>query len=267
MKNRKKGISLIVLIITIIVIIILAAAIILSMVKNNTIKNAKKAVSENDVKVAQEALTAWIGERWVNENNGSIGEEVGALYTGKVTKEPSEVEVNLDGKISTIQVTLEELGLEMLEEIVIEKNVVKSILKNGHSYNQGTDENDSNTNQGGGSVVDSTQYHALVLELNNVKDKVNQLETSLSETKEEMVAIQASAITRDILFDGSANATNKNYDLVQNADLSKYKYLIVYTDAIEPNTSNRGLIQSTMIHVEDITINHMHQFAIGCVNR
>ena len=69
MKN-KKGIWLIVLIITIIVIIILAAAIILSISKNNPITNANKAVNENDLKTAQEAVVAWLGDRWVSDIDG-----------------------------------------------------------------------------------------------------------------------------------------------------------------------------------------------------
>lgn len=92
-----KGISLIVLII-IIVILILAAAILLSIAKGNPILNANKAVSKNDVQVAQEAVTMRIGDRLVKEKDGTVREEVGALYTGVVTKELLNVEINLDGK-------------------------------------------------------------------------------------------------------------------------------------------------------------------------
>lgn len=131
---KKKGISLIVLIITIIVILILAAAVILSITKANPIKNAQKAVNENDLKVAQEAVVAWIGNRWIQEKDGILGEEIGALYSGIITKTPSDVEVNLDGNKSIIQVALEEMGLEMLEEIEIVNNRVVSITKNGIKY-------------------------------------------------------------------------------------------------------------------------------------
>lgn len=136
---KKKGISLIVLIITIIVIIILAAAIMMGITKNNPILSAKKAVNENDWKVAQEAVVAWIGDRWVQEKDGVLGEEIGALYTGVVTNVASDVEVNLDGDISNIQITLEDLGLKMLEEVEIKNNRVVSITKNGVKFD-GTSE-------------------------------------------------------------------------------------------------------------------------------
>lgn len=39
-----------------------------------------------------------IGDRLVKEKDGTVREEVGALYTGVVTKELLNVEINLDGK-------------------------------------------------------------------------------------------------------------------------------------------------------------------------
>ena len=137
MKN-KKGISLIVLIITIIVIIILAAAIILSISKNNPITNANKAVNENDLKTAQEAVVAWLGDRWVSDidKDGIAGDEVGALYNGTVTnKDDSSIEVTLDGTTPyTVGLKLSDLGLETLDSVTIENNQVTSIIKGGVPY-------------------------------------------------------------------------------------------------------------------------------------
>ena len=134
MKNRK-GISLIVLIITIIVIIILAAAIILSISRNNPITNANKAVNENDLKTAQEAVVAWLGDRWVSDidGDGIAGDEVGALYNGTVTnKDDSSIEVTLDGVTPySVSLKLSDLGLETLDSITIENNQVVSIIKGG----------------------------------------------------------------------------------------------------------------------------------------
>ena len=39
----------------------------LSISKNNPITNANKAVNENDLKTAQEAVVAWLGDRWVSD--------------------------------------------------------------------------------------------------------------------------------------------------------------------------------------------------------
>ena len=137
-KITKSGISLIVLIITIIVIIILAAAIILSISKNNPITNANKAVNENDLKTAQEAVVAWLGDRWVSDidKDGIAGDEVGALYNGTVTnKDDSSIEVTLDGVTTySVSLKLSDLGLETLDSITIENNQVVSIIKGGVRY-------------------------------------------------------------------------------------------------------------------------------------
>lgn len=131
---KKKGISLIVLIITIIIIIVLAMAIILNITKNNPILSANKAVNENDIKVAQEAVITWIGERWLQEKDGIIGKEIGALYSGIVTKELSDIESNLDGEKTTIKTVLQDFDLVMLEKIEIKNNRIVSITKNGITY-------------------------------------------------------------------------------------------------------------------------------------
>ena len=146
MKN-KKGISLIVLIITIIVIIILAAAIILSISKNNPITNAKKAVNENDLKTAQEAVVAWLGDRWVSDidGDGIAGDEVGALYNGTITnKDDSSIEVTLDGVTPySVSLKLSDLGLETLDSITIENNQVVSIIKGGVTSSSDNSQNNT----------------------------------------------------------------------------------------------------------------------------
>ena len=230
MKNKRKGISLIVLIITIIVIIILAAAIILSFTKSNPIKNAKKAVSDNDVKVAQEAVTMWIGNRWINENNGTLGQEVGVLYTGKITKEPSNVDITLDGKTTTIQVTLEELGLPMLEEVTIEKNKVTSIVKNGNTYDNVTDEtpgSGSNENTGNNNGTNTEDYEKMMQMILQLQTKVTNLESQQSTTDDEMqeankkidantnqidhMLTTLDVNTKTTLFEGTAGTVNASY--------------------------------------------------------
>lgn len=133
---KKKGISFIVLIITILVILILSVAIILSITKNDPILSANKVINENDLKVAQEAVIAWIGERWLKDNDedGVMGEEIGALYSGTITREESEVTMIQGKEEKKILVTLADFELAKLDEVVIEKNRVKSISKNGIKY-------------------------------------------------------------------------------------------------------------------------------------
>lgn len=279
MKNKRKGISLIVLIITIIVIIILAAAIILSFTKSNPIKNAKKAVSDNDVKVAQEAVTMWIGNRWINENNGTLGQEVGALYTGKITKEPSNVDITLDGKTTTIQVTLEELGLPMLEEVTIEKNKVTSIVKNGNTYDNVTDEtpgSGSNENTGNNNGTNTEDYEKMMQMIVQLQTKVTNLESQQSTTDDEMqeankkidantnqidhMLTTLDVNTKTTLFEGTAGTVNASY---QMADLSNYQYLIVYANVSYNSTKNNTI--STIIPVSDIKYGNERQFAISCM--
>lgn len=98
------------LIITIIVIVILAGSILLSIARSNSIKNAKKAVSENDLKVPQEAVTMWIGNRLSSEDNGIVGKEVGALYTGNGSNEiNSEEYEKMKQMIVSMQARIESL--------------------------------------------------------------------------------------------------------------------------------------------------------------
>ena len=134
--NGKRGISLIVLIITIIVIIILAAAIILSISKNNPITSANKAVKENDLKTTQEALVAWLGNRWISDNDGDgiAGDEVGAIYNGTISKTYPYLTMSLNGVSKNVKVSLDELGLDVLDSVTVVNNDVISIMKNGNEY-------------------------------------------------------------------------------------------------------------------------------------
>ncbi|MDF2866362.1 MAG: glycine rich protein [Clostridia bacterium] len=67
---KKAGISLIVLVITIIVIIILAGAVILSLVSNNPISSANKAVYLNDLKSFQSELEIYKLNQFSNHKGG-----------------------------------------------------------------------------------------------------------------------------------------------------------------------------------------------------
>ena len=66
MKDKTKGISLIVLIITIIVIIILAGAVILSLSQNNPINSGNEAVFKSDLKTFESDLTMYLTEKYVS---------------------------------------------------------------------------------------------------------------------------------------------------------------------------------------------------------
>ena len=63
-KDRKKGISLIVLIITIIVVIILAAVVILTLSKNNPIESAKEARFKEEVRTFQDELALTVSKQY-----------------------------------------------------------------------------------------------------------------------------------------------------------------------------------------------------------
>ena len=65
-KDRKKGISLIVLIITIIVVIILAAVVILTLSKNNPIESAKEARFKEDVRTFQDELAMTVSKEYTS---------------------------------------------------------------------------------------------------------------------------------------------------------------------------------------------------------
>lgn len=260
MKNRKKGISLIVLIITIIVIIILAAAIILSITKINPIKSAKKAVEANDVKVAQEAVIVWIGDRWIEKK-----EEVGAYYTGIVKKEPSEVEINIDGNRTNIQVTLEELGLEMLEEVEIEKNVIKSIKKNGKR--QETDDTILGGSEGSipdnSVVIEKDEYENLKNQLEQEKNTVTEqqkqislLETELENLKKEFVG-GLKILEEGTINTGAINVGSGKYITIplKNTYTEEDHARIVIYDA-ENATSNSAFYARIDAYNEN-TINHI----------
>jgi len=66
LKDKTKGISLIVLIITIIVIIILAGAVILSLSQNNPINSGNEAVFKSDLKTFESDLTMYLTEKYVS---------------------------------------------------------------------------------------------------------------------------------------------------------------------------------------------------------
>ena len=77
--ESKKGISLIVLIITILVMIILAAAVILYLDDTKVVKNAKRAVSENDISVAKEVVTVARAE-WRSSKDKIIAEGIASTF-------------------------------------------------------------------------------------------------------------------------------------------------------------------------------------------
>ena len=65
-KERKRGISFIVLIITIIVVIILAAVVILTLSKNNPIESAKGARFKEDVRTFQDELALAVSKEYTS---------------------------------------------------------------------------------------------------------------------------------------------------------------------------------------------------------
>ena len=65
-KERKQGISLIVLIVTIIVVIILAAVVILTLSKNNPIESAKEARFKEDIRTFQDELSLTVSKEYAN---------------------------------------------------------------------------------------------------------------------------------------------------------------------------------------------------------
>ena len=66
MKNKAKGISLIILVITIIVIIILAGAVILSLSQNNPLNSANESVFKSDLKAFESDLSMYLTEKYVS---------------------------------------------------------------------------------------------------------------------------------------------------------------------------------------------------------
>ena len=130
MKN--KGISLIVLVITIIVMIILAATIIISLSNAGIIENASKAVSDTDVKQAQEIAQVAHLE---GVHQGLKNEELKTYVINYLKK--SGFEDKLD-KL-TITVTDESvtvmLGKEekALQSISLDKTIIRAVAIN--SYN------------------------------------------------------------------------------------------------------------------------------------
>ena len=93
---QKKGISLIVLVITIIVMIILAAAIIISLNNTGIIENANKAVSDTDLKQAQEIAQVAHLE---GVHQGLKGEELKTYVTDYLKRSGFE---NLDKFVITV---------------------------------------------------------------------------------------------------------------------------------------------------------------------
>jgi len=66
LKNKAKGISLIILVITIIVIIILAGAVILSLSQNNPLNSANESVFKSDLKAFESDLSMYLTEKYVS---------------------------------------------------------------------------------------------------------------------------------------------------------------------------------------------------------
>ena len=75
MKQKKTGISLIVLVITIIVIIILATAVIVNLVKNNPIAKAREAVLKENMTYLQDGYMSYIAGRIADKKEMMVGYE------------------------------------------------------------------------------------------------------------------------------------------------------------------------------------------------
>ncbi len=138
--NRKSGISLIVLVITIIIIIILAGSIILSLVNNNPISQASKAIFLSDVRNFQAELALYETQQFVDrlgaydivllqadDTSVTYGENVDTSITmnniieslGKAKKYAGEFEV-IEGKLvykgsdENRQDWVTEIGMEVI---------------------------------------------------------------------------------------------------------------------------------------------------------
>jgi hypothetical protein len=89
LKNKTKGISLIILVITIIVIVILTGAVILSLSNNNPINSASESVFKNDLKAFESDLSMYISEKYTSTvgsyNPGSLkADDLTAEYNGVI---------------------------------------------------------------------------------------------------------------------------------------------------------------------------------------
>lgn len=145
----------------------------------------------------------------------------------------------------------------MLEELVLEKNQVKKIKKNGSTY---VDEDKTNgSTENNGNTGDKIQYEELLSRYEALENAVNSLKEEVKTTQENMETIQAPAITKDILFSGNADTAGNTYSM---QDLSKYKYLVIYADIISSGIERNATITET-ISVDSINFNYEHQFAIS----
>lgn len=119
-KEKKRGISLIILVITIIVIVVLALAVILTIANNNPIENARKAVFENDIKNMQDELNVYISSK--------TADSLGKYDVSQLNATTNSLEENgekVEGK--TIKDVINSINDKYLEKIVIRKGKIEYI--------------------------------------------------------------------------------------------------------------------------------------------
>ena len=97
MKNKRNGISLIVLIVTIIVIIILASAVILTLSKNNPIGSAREAKFKEDIRSFQDDLSLTIAKEYTNAG-GKKKEKINASSYADMKKYIPSFTMEYNGK-------------------------------------------------------------------------------------------------------------------------------------------------------------------------
>ena len=127
MKQRKQGISLIVLIVTIIVLIILATSIILTLSKNNPIESAREAKFKEDVRRFQDELAITIAKEYtdlIGQRNTIINESdyatIKEKYIPSFTKAYAEKLVISNDKLMFTN-KLTKLQKKWINDLQIEK--------------------------------------------------------------------------------------------------------------------------------------------------
>lgn len=126
MKNRRKGVSLIVLIVTIVVLIILATSIILTLSKNNPIEMAREAKFKEDIRGFQDELALAITQEYAVSNgfrNSKINLEGYDNIKAKIpsfTNEYAEFLVIEDDKIVCVDDNIGEKKINWLKELNVE---------------------------------------------------------------------------------------------------------------------------------------------------
>ena len=99
MKNKRKGISLIVLVITIIVVIILASAVILNITKNNPMDSAKVAKLVQEREAVEQSILLYMNAKMASTNGDYTTTEILSGVSGNdslkgvIADEPTAVTV------------------------------------------------------------------------------------------------------------------------------------------------------------------------------